>query len=125
MTSKADIRRFQKLQEHGCAACHMLGHPGVPGDVHHLVDKGSRKQSGGDRSSFILCPYHHRGVFGDILSPSQVRLMLGPSLRNQSKAFHAKFGTQRELLARVNAALDGKVPLQRSVTDSIEFDPNY
>lgn len=105
MTSKADLKRYMALQEIGCVACLINGHPGTPGDVHHLVDKGTRKLSGGNKSTFVLCVWHHRGepLFGH--SVSYMQSVYGPSMALQSKHFAVVFGNQRDLLARTNAVI--------------------
>ena len=98
MTSKADLARYRRLQEIGCMACRELGFNGIPGDIHHLVDKGNRKASGGNKATIVLCPYHHRGA-GWVSGG-------GPSLAHGSKPFNAAFGSQRELLAKANKLID-------------------
>ena len=80
--------------------CRMLGFAGVPGDIHHIVDKGNRKASGGDEATICLCPAHHRGAGW--------RPDLGPSLAQGSKRFAAHWGSQRELLDMVNLSLYGE-----------------
>ena len=110
MTSKRDLARYRKLQKIGCMACRELFHPGVPGDIHHIVDKGYRKHSGGNKATIVLCPYHHRGHLdpdnfmfkGAYLMMKQA---IGPSLADGAKVFEKRFGTQRELLAKADALL--------------------
>ena len=103
MTSKRDLARYRKLQEIGCICCCILGIPGVPGDIHHIVDKGYRRLSGGNSSTLCLCPYHHRHA-----SAAGADSRYGPSLAHGSKLFAARWGSQRELLARVNDMLSAK-----------------
>jgi hypothetical protein len=96
--SKADLARYRKLQDIGCICCLILGIPGVPGDIHHIVDKGYRRLSGGNKSTLCLCEFHHRGN-------GNGNSFFGPSLADGSKPFHAFFGSQRELLAKVNGMI--------------------
>lgn len=95
--TKADLRRFDALQTLGCIACRILGVYSLP-DIHHVLTGGRRT---GHQATIPLCPWHHRGV----LPPHQD---LGPSLANGSKPFHARFGKQEELLAKVNGLIAGK-----------------
>lgn len=97
MTSKRDLSRFDALQRIGCIACRILG-VFSQADVHHVLSGGRRT---GHKDTIPLCPWHHRGVVGHMELPPR-HLDIGPSLANGSKPFHARFGTQKELLAKVN-----------------------
>jgi hypothetical protein len=107
MSSKSDQRRFEKLRELGCIACRIAlalspcGHT----EIHHLVDKGNRKASGGHVATIPLGRWHHQGIPFIDRTVGYMRANFGPSMRLQSKDFRAAYGTQRELLARVNAAI--------------------
>ena len=96
MTSKRDLARYARLVRYGCVCCKLLGIYSIP-EIHHLVDKGYRKHSGGNQATLPLCPAHHRG--------GSAERAMGPSLADGSKPFAAHWGTQRELLAMVNANL--------------------
>lgn len=91
MTSKRDLARYRKLVDYGCVCCKLLGIYSVP-EMHHIVDRGYRKHSGGNAATIPLCPYHHRGV-----GPG-----FGVHLAAGSKMFTHEWGTQRELLAKVD-----------------------
>lgn len=97
MTSRRDLSRFDKLQRLGCIACRILGVYSFA-DVHHILTGGRRT---GHQDTIPLCPWHHRGV----LPPHED---MGPSLANGSKPFHARFGRQEELLAKVNDLIGAK-----------------
>lgn len=97
MTTKRDLSRFDKLQRLGCIACHQLGFYSAA-DVHHVLSGGRRTAH---KDTIPLCPFHHRGVIPQGWK-SEVRERMGPSLANGSKPFHAQFGTQQELLNKVN-----------------------
>ena len=94
MATKRDLHRFDKLQRLGCIACRILGFYTQP-DVHHVLSGGRRT---GHQNTIPLCPWHHRGIRPGVLTPDY----LGPSLANGSKPFHARFGTQKQLLDKVN-----------------------
>lgn len=98
MTSKADLKRYDKLVRHGCVCCKALGFYSVP-EIHHIVDKGYRKHSGGNQATLPLCPTHHRGA------PAGTNEVTGPALSDGSKVFEACWGTQRQLLDKVNREL--------------------
>lgn len=104
MASKADIRRFQRLAEMGCIVCKTKGWF-VPAQVHHIVDKGYRRLSGGHESTLPLCPWHHQGQCIDALTQAHMVEHFGPSLALNKRAFVQKFGTERELLVMVNEEL--------------------
>jgi hypothetical protein len=95
-----------RLQDIGCICCLQDGYPHVPVDVHHLVDNGYRKHSGGHDSTLPLCPYHHRGVITNGLSESETLFRIGPSLALHKKRFLETYGTERELLAEVDMLID-------------------
>jgi hypothetical protein len=94
VTAKRHLDRYRKLQDYGCVPCRMLGFPGTPGDIHHVVDKGYKDN---DRT-IALCAWHHRGVKPGLVTPD----FLGPSLANGSKPFHERFGTEQKMLEEVN-----------------------
>lgn len=100
-----DERRFMRLQDLGCICCLKEGYKDVPVDVHHLVDKGYRKHSGGHRSTLPLCPWHHRGVPPSGFSEDTAVFYAGPSLALHKKRFIQTYGTERELLAEVDARI--------------------
>jgi hypothetical protein len=99
MTSKKDLQRYDKLVRYGCICCRMKGWYAQP-DMHHVLSGGRRT---GNQNTLPLCPYHHRGVIvGNMNLPE---LVMGPSLAHGSKRFHECFGTEQELLAKVNEAI--------------------
>jgi hypothetical protein len=100
-----DQRRYDALQRIGCIACYLMGYPGIPCDVHHIVDKGYRKHSGGNSATIGLCPYHHRGQPLEGRTAVYMRHMYGPSLALEAKEFSYQYGSQRDLLAKVNELL--------------------
>lgn len=90
-----------------CIACEMNGGTWSCGrvEVHHLVDKGTRKLSGGHDATVPLGAWHHRGVVPRGQTALGMMGRHGPSMALQGKAFTARYGTQRQLLAKVDAKL--------------------
>ena len=107
MTSKSDQRRYDALVEYGCVACRIMGWYAQP-DMNHLVDKGNRKASGGNKSTIPLCVWHHRAVLPNGHTNVTATAAFGPSLALNKRAFIQRFGTERELLAKVNSEIGGK-----------------
>lgn len=102
MTTKADKKRYDALHDLGCIACHIDGYMGVPADMHHLVDKGYRKHSGGNQSTLPLCKWHHQGEPIMDFTIGYMHAVRGPSMFHHGKEFARHYGTQRQLLAKVN-----------------------
>lgn len=108
MSTKADLRRYEKLMRVGCIACHIDGRYAI-GDVHHSVHNGYRRLSGGNKSTMILCLWHHRGYVPEGYTVESASEVFGPSLFHESKAFHDRYGDQRQLLILVNELLETQV----------------
>ena len=108
MTSTRDAKRYVALRELGCIACRLESvsiATLLPVEIHHLVDKGYRKHSGGRQATIPLCHWHHRGEPIMDHSTEWMREQFGPSMFWESKAFAERYGNQRELLAKVNEML--------------------
>src|SRR5271154_4665612 len=86
-----DARRYEALREIGCIACLVEGcaQPNRT-EVHHLVDNGYRRLSGGNQATIGLCAWHHRGeqIEGD--SSREMTEYYGPSMAYVSKRFAPK-----------------------------------
>jgi hypothetical protein len=95
--TKADLQRFVKLVDLGCIACKLAGSGYRAPDIHHVLRGGRRI---GHQATLPLCPEHHR-------FPSNGSV-IGPSLADGSRVFAAKFGSQEELLEKVNALIDSR-----------------
>lgn len=93
--TKADRKRFDAFRRIGCIACRTEGLPITPADVHHLLSGGRRR---GHRYTIPLCAWHHRAVTFNG-EREDMTLTAGPSLANGSRAFHARYGSDAELLA--------------------------
>ena len=99
--TKADKKRLDRLSQMGCVCCARY-----PVEIHHCVFNGYRRLSGGHQSTIPLDSWCHRGVPPDGFSVANAEFIIGPSLALNKKAFIAKYGTERELLEKVNHALN-------------------
>ena len=88
-----DKRWIEAIVDFGCIACCLDGYPGTPPCVHHIVDFGRRM---GHRFSLPLCPGHHQH------DSTSGKIALHPG---RSKAFIAAYGTELQLLHRLETLL--------------------
>lgn len=114
--TKAEQLRLDRIHEMPCIACEMeagwskarreppLEQP-LPTEAHHLVDKGTRKHSGGHDATIPLCRWHHRGEIIYPLSGREMRQLHGPSFALNKKVFVALYGSERDLLAVIDGRL--------------------
>jgi len=100
---KADSARFAALQHLGCICCWLEGHPHIPAEIHHKTTAGRRD---GHQETLPLCPWHHRAVPPFGVSVQSAREWLGPSLAEGKATFVGRYGTEEELLRRVNALIE-------------------
>lgn len=105
--TKAQALRLARVAAMRCIACEREGvsQPWQT-EVHHLVDKGSRKHSGGHDATIPLCAWHHRGLCKENVSGQGMDTLYGPSLARTKRAFVIRYGTERELLATVDGRLE-------------------
>jgi hypothetical protein len=86
--------RFRRLKEMGCICCWMHGDMNVHPEIHHLNLGGHAGQKRrGDECTIPLCRWHHQG---------QPPEMHGPSLKRSPRVFRETYGTDDELLAKVD-----------------------
>lgn len=95
--TKADKERIAKFRHIGCI---ISGSPEY--DVHHIVD-GVRL---GNQYTIPLHPWYHRGVPFNGYSQAKMEKEFGPSLAKSKEQFIDKFGSEMELLKRVNGMLE-------------------
>ncbi len=96
----AQKRRFEAIKRIGCICCLIRSNASVACEIHHLVSGNKRR---GHEFSIGCCEWHHRGVcYGGSKRATE---LLGPSLANGSKPFHAAFGSDDELLDYQNNLL--------------------
>ena len=95
--------RLKQMSAKPCIACRLHG-AAQPNrtEVHHIVDRGYRKHSGGHESTIPLCQWHHRGVCLDGYTGTQMTEKWGPSMALAKRDFVRTYGTERELLKLVN-----------------------
>ena len=96
--TKADRARLDMLHRMPCIAC---GY--AISTAHHIVDKGYRKHSGGHQATIPLCRWCHLGEpRWAAVTIGEMSRTVGPSLAFNKRAFVQRYGTERELLAKVN-----------------------
>lgn len=108
--TKAQKKRFERIQDIGCVACCIDGIHQNPPEIHHLVS--GMKRLGHDYT-VALCPFHHRGIVPSGFSYDQVRAVSGPSMALEPDAFRKHYGTQEELLEFQNALLDHYIECEK------------
>lgn len=98
--TKSEQLRLDRIHAMSCLACEkeQVIQP-LSTEAHHLVDKGTRKHSGGHASTIPLCKWHHRGERVEYMTSREMHLVYGPSLALKKREFIACYGTERELLA--------------------------
>lgn len=111
--TRSQKTRLEKISAMRCVACEIerISQPWGT-EVHHLVDKGTRKLSGGHDATIPLCLWHHRGICQDGSLASDMVFLYGPSLALNKKSFVLHYGTERDLLARVDQALESQKGLE-------------
>jgi hypothetical protein len=99
MTTKSDLRRYRLLQDMGCIVARLFYGAYRDADIHHITEGGRRL---GNQFTIPLSPWLHRAVRDDGMSQEEMTATFGPSLAVSKRDFIARFGTERELLAKVN-----------------------
>ena len=104
--TKAEQTRLDAIHAMPCMCCVREGvRQPSPTEAHHLVDKGTRKLSGGHMATIPLCGWHHRGIPLEGVKPNDMLFDYGPSFDLNKRSFVVTYGTDRELLALVDARL--------------------
>lgn len=93
--NKADEKHLDQVQQLGCIVCSIDMGVYSPCEIHHILD-GNRRR--GHRYVLPLCFSHHRGG-GDGSGDTFV------SRHPYKHRFEDAYGTEDELLARVNQRL--------------------
>lgn len=104
---KADSIRIGRMMLLGCCACAVLGIPNhLQIECHHILDGGRRM---GHRFTIPLCKGHHQGYFtADQQLILKVKQLV--SIGDGRKLFVEVYGTERELLERVDHLLGLDTP---------------
>lgn len=99
---KADKERFEIIVEIGCLPCLLERIHGTPCQVHHATDCGHRIEDEGSehRYTYGNCLWHHSGELNGTCrgSVQYAEKLYGPSLRLSSRAYHERYGSERELV---------------------------
>ena len=93
--NKADRKRLSRVAGLDCIACRLQGTPGTPAEIHHPRAGTGMGKRAGHQVGIPLCPAHHRGA-------DHPRT---PSIHLDKLRFIEQFGTEAELLDRVNQLL--------------------
>ena len=103
----ADRKRLDLIHGMRCVACEIDGYGTQAGrtEAHHIVDKGYRRLSGDHQATIPLCSHHHRGEPFTDWSKARMALVYGPSLAYSKREFVKRYGSERELLAKVDQRL--------------------
>lgn len=104
--TKAQQARLDRVHALPCLPCEKenIAQP-LRTEAHHLVDKGTRKLSGGHDATIPMCGWHHRGDLIEYMSSREMHLVYGPSFARNKREFIACYGTERELLAETDERL--------------------
>lgn len=104
--TKAQKDRLDRIHSLPCLCCIQEGvNQPWPTQAHHLVDRGYRKHSGGHDATIPLCAWHHVGLQVSEWLKMEMTAKFGPSLGLSKRKFVARYGTERELLARTDDIL--------------------
>ena len=96
--TKAQQERFSELQRIGCIACNVSRLGFRHAEIHHITRSGRRL---GHDYTIPLCAWCHRAVPDGNLSPKEMEGRIGPSLARNKRRFVEVYGTELELLERV------------------------
>lgn len=95
-------RRFRLIYEIGCVACYVQGYF-QPCQIHHLnLDQHAGQERRGDAFTIGLCPWHHVGEPIAGATQKQCRIMFGPSMKHEPRAFRERFGSDDHQLRYQN-----------------------
>lgn len=97
--TKSESARMARIKQLRCVACWDTPFCCGVTEIHHLLSGGRRR---GHAFSVPLGVWHHRGIPLPSYSLIEATAIFGPSLRLSSRAFHERYGTDDELLAKVN-----------------------
>jgi len=103
--NKAEQERYNRLKQIICICCYdePLQVPYVGVEIHHMTSGGRRI---GNEFTLPLCFWHHRGVLpADSKNSTIATLTYGPSLAKNKRQFVNRYGTEAQLLTKVNNLL--------------------
>lgn len=93
--------RQDKCRNFGCIACIRDGNVNLCGsdEIHHLTVSG---RTISQDHTIALGQWHHRAICKNGFTSTQMERKFGPSLAKGSKTFHARYGTNDDLLKYQN-----------------------
>lgn len=100
--TKFEKSRMDAMKGYGCICCAERGLGYRETDIHHMLIGGYRA---GHRYTIPLCLWHHMGEAPEGWTNEHAEAIFGPSLANRKRAFVEVFGTEHEILHRVDAVL--------------------
>ncbi len=88
--TKAEREHMNRVAAIGCIVCGDMGYQDSQAEIHHIANQGTRASHW---QTIPLCATHHRnGGFGEAVHQGR-------------RTWEANYGTEKELLAKVNALL--------------------
>lgn len=94
----AERKHLSRIADMGCVACLIDGYSDTPAEIHHVRQGMGMSQRNNHYKTIPLCPAHHRGTLGNRV----------PSIHGSPAAFLRRYGTELELLTRVEMLLEIK-----------------
>lgn len=58
--TKDERNHYDRISQHGCIACHVLGYGYSPCEIHHIRTGTGKGQKSHWSKAIGLCPNHHR-----------------------------------------------------------------
>lgn len=91
----SELEKMARAKNSGCVACY-LGNKGFCGGVeyNHIVVNGRRA---GHRFGYAIGRWHHQAVPLLGYSAAEMRKKFGPALKEGSKPFHERYGSDQFL----------------------------
>lgn len=104
--TKAQAARFEAMHALGCLACLLDGrkkqdHCGWP-EIHHFLRGGKRI---GHDATVPLAPWHHTATLQPGQTTAGMLAKFGPSFHRHTRAFRERYGSDAEVIAKVNDLL--------------------
>ena len=102
--SRDEKHRMDRIVQYVCCLPSLLrGFPNGHATVQHVVEGRKRL---GHRYTYPMSAWHHFGHKRGNMSRAQMINRYGPSLAYSPRDFHAEFGTEHELVATTDYALE-------------------
>lgn len=93
---KKNEKHLRRVRELGCYCCRKDGMGETPASAHHIREGYGMSQKAPDEETIPLCVHHHQtGEHGCI------------AVHREYQTFVKRYGTEREILAKTIAELEG------------------